>query len=118
MKSERILKIGLALNAIGLLCDEETYKKIKPQLDIIETEVGNENIEQQNQEEEARKDAVYWCRKLIKTFWTDWNRQSKAKLSRVAYDELDEFILEQADETNGREFMEGVKLYTKGAKNE
>lgn len=64
-------------------------------------------------EQELRKEAVSWCRKLIKVFWTDWNRTSHKKLSRVAYDELDEFILEQADESNGREFMEGVKQWAK-----
>ena len=64
-------------------------------------------------EQELRKEAVSWCRKLIKVFWTDWNKSSHKKLSRLAYDELDEFILEQADESNGREFMEGIKQWVK-----
>lgn len=61
--------------------------------------------------QKGRDEAVMYIRKMIKIFWSDWNRQSKAKLSRVAYDELDEWILEQADVNNGREFMAQLKQY-------
>lgn len=60
-------------------------------------------------EQEIRKEAVLWVRKLIKIFWKDWNMQSTKKLSKFAFDELDEFIMQQADESNGRIFMEQIK---------
>jgi len=55
---------------------------------------------------DGRKEAILWVRKLIKIFWKDWNKSSNKKISYLAFAELDEHILEQADESNGREFME------------
>ena len=36
MTKEQQLKMGLALNHIGMSVDDETYKRIKPYLDQIE----------------------------------------------------------------------------------
>lgn len=58
---------------------------------------------------EGRKEAILWVRKLIRIFWKDWNKTSHKKLPYLAFDELDEHILEQTDESNGREFMEYYK---------
>ena len=50
MTREQQLKMGLALNHIGMSVDDETYRRIKPYLDQIEqvalellTEETNEN---------------------------------------------------------------------------
>lgn len=67
------------------------------------------NSEKDKARYEGRRDAVNWIRKLIKIFWRDWNKQSHKRLSNYAFEELDEWILEQADETNGRVFMEQIK---------
>lgn len=58
---------------------------------------------------DGRKEAIKWAIKLIKIFWNDWNRTAKGKLSKVALDELIEHILEDADESNGRFFMQTTK---------
>lgn len=58
---------------------------------------------------EGRKETILWVRKLIRIFWKDWNKTSHKKLPYLAFDELDEHILEQADESNGREFMQQYK---------
>lgn len=68
---------------------------------------GTETIE--DVKAEGRKEAIMLVRKLIKIFWKDWNKSSHKKLPYMAFDELDEHILEQADESNGREFMEYYK---------
>lgn len=36
MTKEKALKLGLALNHIGMLVDDETYARIKPYLDELE----------------------------------------------------------------------------------
>lgn len=59
--------------------------------------------------EEGRKEAILYVRKLIKMFWKDWNKTSHKKLPYLAFEELDEHILEQADESNGRVFMQWYK---------
>ena len=58
---------------------------------------------------EGRKEAILYVRKLIKMFWKDWNKTSHKKLPYLAFEELDEHILEQADESNGRVFMQWYK---------
>lgn len=62
---------------------------------------------------EGRKEAILYVRKLIKIFWKDWNNTSHKKLPYLAFEELDEHILEQADESNGREFMQWYKEQNK-----
>lgn len=57
----------------------------------------------------GRKEAILYVRKLIKIFWKDWNKTSHKKLPYLAFEELDEHILEQADESNGRDFMQWYK---------
>jgi len=63
---------------------------------------------------EARKETVMYVRKLIKIFWKDWNNTSHKRLPYLAFEELDEHILEQSDESNGREFMQFYKENNNG----
>lgn len=50
---EMQLKIGLALNHIAMALDDATYKRIKPQLDVIEKTV----LELTEEKNEGSKDA-------------------------------------------------------------
>ena len=45
MKRQDVLKIALALNAIALLSDSQTFEQIKEHLKTIEEVVKNEEVE-------------------------------------------------------------------------
>lgn len=87
---------------IGMIRAYDDYGNV---IDMVE-------YEKQIREEgkyEGRREAIKWVRKLIHIFWKDWNKQTHKRLSTLAFDELDEWIMEQADESNGREFMKQIK---------
>lgn len=44
----------------------------------------------------AKAEAVGFVIKLIHIFWKDWNKYSKGKLSKVAMNELEEYIRQQS----------------------
>lgn len=71
------------------------------------------NEEKDKARSEGRKDGVLWVRKLLRFFWKEWNKTTHKKLSKLALDELEEWIIEQADESNGRVFMEQIKVMDK-----
>lgn len=50
MKKENELRIGLALNAIAQMLDDENYRKVKGRLDEIEQVVLEERNENNNAE--------------------------------------------------------------------
>lgn len=43
----------------------------------------------------VRAEAIRSVIKLIHIFWRDWNKYSKGKLSKVAMNELEEYIRQQ-----------------------